>query len=166
MLIATFEGKSTIEVWQKIEILQKLDSSALFGLNDDYTKKQLELHELPTCQSTDWTNFEIMNSGIIEIWSVIQKIYPSDYEFDDREIRTWRAFLKAAGCINITLFENKISKNEFWTKEINPLHDQETLYTLYKDDSYKTNKKGVEGKRRILSIIADEFSLKELRLMK
>ncbi|CAG8574460.1 18359_t:CDS:2 [Dentiscutata erythropus] len=48
MLIATFEGKSTIEVWQKIGILQKLDSSALFELNDDYTKKQLELHELPT----------------------------------------------------------------------------------------------------------------------
>ncbi|CAG8509441.1 2136_t:CDS:2 [Dentiscutata heterogama] len=103
--------ESATKVWQKMSILQKLDSFTLFGLNDNYTKKKLELRRLPTCQPNNWTNFEIMNqlflyylqrctlsninwwciflkwaqkiSGIIEIWSTIRKIYSPNYEFND-----------------------------------------------------------------------------------
>ncbi|CAG8668324.1 8486_t:CDS:1, partial [Diversispora eburnea] len=47
-LVATFEGDIPAGVWKKIGILQKLDSFALFDLEDDYTKKRLESRELPT----------------------------------------------------------------------------------------------------------------------
>ncbi|RHZ53218.1 hypothetical protein Glove_444g25 [Diversispora epigaea] len=177
-LVAVFEGDTPTEVWKKTGILQKFDSFELFGLKDDYTKKKLESRELPTCQPTDWTNDNTINSGIMEMWLSLRKIYPENYVFNEREIRTWQAFLKAY---------------EFWTKEINPLHDQETLSTLFENgflqttpfvnssklcddfterlancllESYEVNNKGVEGKRRILSIVADKFSLKELKLMK
>ncbi|CAG8607173.1 3163_t:CDS:10, partial [Diversispora eburnea] len=136
----------------------KVDGFVLFGLKDDYTKKRLESSELLTCRPTDWTNDEIMNalypyylkkrtlaninwqsiflqwvkkgSGIIEIWSVLQKIYPENHIFNERERRAWQAFLRAAGCTNITPFGIDKSKYEFWMKEINPLHYQEILYTL------------------------------------
>ncbi|RHZ88774.1 hypothetical protein Glove_21g132 [Diversispora epigaea] len=157
-LVAMFKGDTPIDVWKKTGILQKLDGFVLFGLKDDYTKKRLESSELLTCRPTDWTNDEIMNalysyylkkrtlaninwqsiflqwvkkgSGIIEIWSVLQKIYPENHIFNERERRAWQAFLRAAGCTNITPFGIDKSKYEFWTKEINPLHYQEILYTL------------------------------------
>ncbi|RHZ68237.1 hypothetical protein Glove_296g34 [Diversispora epigaea] len=77
----------------------------------------------------------------------------------------------------------------FGPKEINPLPDQEILSTLFENgflqitvfvnssksyndfteqlvncllESYEANNKGVEGKRRILFIVADEFSLNKI----
>ncbi|RHZ88404.1 hypothetical protein Glove_23g270 [Diversispora epigaea] len=126
-LVVTFEGDTPMEVWKKTGILQKLDGFVLFGLNDNYTKKRLKSRELPTCQPTDWTNDDTMNvlysyylkkrtlaninwqsmflkwtSGIMEIWSSLRKIYPENHVFGEREIRAWQAFLRAAGCTNIT----------------------------------------------------------------
>jgi hypothetical protein len=77
---------------------------------------------------------------------------------------------------------------EFWTRSINPDRDRETLETLYNlghlqsisqklqnqadqievfweciQKSLDANKKGHDGKRRILSIIADQFSYNEIK---
>ncbi|CAG8628909.1 247_t:CDS:2, partial [Diversispora eburnea] len=186
--LSTFEGDTPAGVWKKIGILQKLDGFALFGLEDDYTKKRLESRELPTCRPTDWTNDETMD----ELYSYYLK-KRTLANINWRKKRAWQVFFRAAGCINITPFGIDKYKCGFWTKEINPLHDQETLYTLFENgflrtipfddsskscndlterlascliESYEANKKGVEGKRRILSIVADKFSLQELKLMK
>jgi hypothetical protein len=41
-------------------------------------------------------------SNIIELFTHISKIYNSNHEFQERELRAWRAMLRAAGCTNIT----------------------------------------------------------------
>ena len=72
---------------------------------------------------------------------------------------------------------------QFWTKNTDPIADIETLENLYKmgllclnsdnnnsenkfwscfSSSLNANPKGIDGKQRILSIIAEEFSYNEL----
>ena len=41
-------------------------------------------------------------SNIIELYSHIGKIYNSNHEFQERELRAWRAMFRAVGCTNIT----------------------------------------------------------------
>ncbi|RHZ69442.1 hypothetical protein Glove_283g56 [Diversispora epigaea] len=197
ILVTIFERNTPTEVWKKTGILQKFDSFVLFDLNDNYVKKRLELRESPTCRPTNWQNIFLKWTkkacGIMEIRLALQEIYPENHVFNKREIRAWHTFLKTIGCTNITSFGIDESKYKFWTKEVNPLHDQETLHTLFNNgflritlfvdlskscnnftkrlsncivESYETNKKGVKGKRRILFIVADKFTLKELNLMK
>ncbi|CAJ0827007.1 1080_t:CDS:2 [Entrophospora sp. SA101] len=138
-------------------------------------------------------NWSLQSSNIIEIRSELSCIYPSDYIFNDREYRAWRSLIKAAGGTNITPFNKKESLCEFWTRNPNPSYDKETLFMLYDkgflsptpspsepicdletcnnaqrfaksiSDAIDANKKGLEGKRRILSIVADNFTLEELR---
>ena len=74
---------------------------------------------------------------------------------------------------------------EFWTNSINPEQDQLALETLYNEgflniypshqkydseklwnciyNSYKENKKGYDGKQRILSIVANDFLFQDLQ---
>ncbi|CAJ0862113.1 2688_t:CDS:2, partial [Entrophospora sp. SA101] len=131
-------------------------------------------------------NWSLQSSNIIEIRSELSCIYPSDYIFNDREYRAWRSLIKAA----VPLF---IIFSEFWTRNPNPSYDKETLFMLYDkgflsptpspsepicdletcnnaqrfaksiSDAIDANKKGLEGKCRILSIVADNFTLEELR---
>ncbi|CAJ0862124.1 17200_t:CDS:2 [Entrophospora sp. SA101] len=138
-------------------------------------------------------NWSLQSSNIIEIQSGLSCIYPSDYIFNDREYCAWRSLIKAAGGTNITPFNKKESLCEFWTRNPNPSYDKETLFMLYDkgflsptpspsepicdletcnnaqrfaksiSDAIDANKKGLEGKRRILSIVADNFTLEELR---
>ncbi|RHZ82504.1 hypothetical protein Glove_109g387 [Diversispora epigaea] len=49
----------------------------------------------------------------------LQKLYPSDYILDDRELRVWRTMLKAVGCY------------EFWSRNENSIIDQNILQDLY-----------------------------------
>ncbi|PKC74232.1 hypothetical protein RhiirA1_450278 [Rhizophagus irregularis] len=54
--------------------------------------------------------------------------------------------LRAAGCTDVTPFDSNISSYKFWTKSANPVVDQ-----------------GADGKCRILSIIAQEFTYHDLQ---
>ena len=76
-------------------------------------------------------------------------------------------------------------KFEFWTKSINPIQDQLALEMLYNEgflniypshqkynsekiwnciyNSYKENKKGYDGKQRILFMVANEYSYQDLQ---
>ncbi|PKK56452.1 hypothetical protein RhiirC2_721853 [Rhizophagus irregularis] len=97
-----------------------------------------------------------------------------------REIRAWQAMLSHAGCTNITPYKKDTSPYEFWTRSGDPSCDRENLHFLYISgflhpfprqycgdgdifwncfhQALKANKKGYDGKRRILSIIAEKFS--------
>ncbi|CAJ0644091.1 1261_t:CDS:2 [Entrophospora sp. SA101] len=97
-----------------------------------------------TLADVDWyklfKNWSLQSSNIIEIRSELSCIYPSDYIFNDREYCAWCSLIKAAEtCNNAQQFAKSIS------------------------DAIDANKKGLEGKRRILSIVADNFTLEELR---
>ena len=69
--------------------------------------------------------------------------------------------------------------SEFWTNAFDPEKDRETIAKLYVEgllnvtspisafwncfrNSYNTNSKGIDGKIRILSIIAEKFTYKEI----
>ncbi|RHZ74545.1 hypothetical protein Glove_221g18 [Diversispora epigaea] len=123
--------------------------------------------------------------NIFEINTVLVRLYPKNHKFSDREMQAWNSMLKAVGCTNITPFNNDISMYKFWTRSSNPEIDKETLSNLYNSgflnpypsnirnpvkifwesfkDSLVINKKGSNGIRRILSIIAHKFGYEELQ---
>ncbi|CAJ0840315.1 13636_t:CDS:10 [Entrophospora sp. SA101] len=71
------------------------------------------------------------SSTIIEFNSLLAELYPSGYTFKEHELRAWRAMLKAAGCHNVTPFEDDESKYQFWSCSLNTLQDQQILSQLY-----------------------------------
>ncbi|RHZ65038.1 hypothetical protein Glove_319g71 [Diversispora epigaea] len=210
--ILDFKSNSPENVWCKIGILEKFRGTHLFGLEYAYTQSILQQLSIPRCQPSQWCDEDIMNSlykyhlkkqtianvnwlqlfkewescgNIIEINIALDRLYPKKYKFTDRELQAWNSMLKAAGCINITPFNNNISKYKFWTQSSDPEVDKKILSDLYNLgflnpypsniqnpvkifwESFKKclaiNKKGSNGIRRILSIIANKFSYEELQ---
>jgi len=165
--------------WNNFEILQRA-----FDLH-------IKSRKIGTTMLLDWQYFFIdwlsQESTIIQIPKALQNIYPVDYQLQYKELGAWRAMLIACGCTNITPFEKKKSDIEFWSRALNPTADKETLLNLYNAgliclennspiiidksmDFWKSfkraldnNKRGVDGKIRILSIIAEKFHYDELR---
>ena len=93
---------------------------------------------------------------------------------------------RASGCTNITPSMKKEHIIEFWTKSLDPSSDKNNLMNLvesgmlvierkFQPDSeselfwkslekaLKANIRGVDGKIRILSIIAENFTMKKLK---
>ena len=46
---------------------------------------------------------------IIEINTALVNLYPKNYQFNDREMQAWSSMLKAAGCTDVTPFNNDVS---------------------------------------------------------
>jgi hypothetical protein len=125
----------------------------------------------------DWYKQE---SSIVQFPSILAKIYPEDYKLQDKELRAWRAMFKACGCSNITPFSHEESQIEFWSRAYNDKADRQILENLYNAkllnidnkkedllwesfrDAINSNKRGQDGKIRILSIIAPKFKYKDL----
>src|SRR6266542_2006647 len=101
---------------------------------------------------SDWTklftNWYKQNNTIIQFPDILFQIYPTNYHFQEKELNAWRAMLRASGCTNITPFTKKQYMIEFWT-------------SLQK--ALEINKRGIDGKIRILSIIAEDFTYKKLK---
>ncbi|RIB25308.1 hypothetical protein C2G38_2138826 [Gigaspora rosea] len=115
---------------------------------------------------------------IIELRSALQLIYPIEYEIGEQKFRAWKAMLKNVGCFDITPYEKDQSKFEFWSRSITPDSDRSSLSTLYDlgfvtsaplypstnafwnsfHNSLEINKCGIDGRRRVLSIIANDFN--------
>jgi len=123
---------------------------------------------------------------------VLAKIYPDGYELQDKELRAWRAMFQACGCSNITPFLHVESQVEFWSRAYDDKADKQILNNLYKanllqidnenfvsislptttqqaqifwksfQDAISSNKRGQDGKIRILSIIALNFKYTDL----
>ena len=94
---------------------------------------------------------------------------------------------RASGCTNITPLTKKQHIIEFWTKSPDPSSDRDNLAKLFESGvllvtekksqpdieseklwkslqkALEVNKRGVDGKVRILSIIAENFTYKKLK---
>lgn len=158
--------------------------------NESRMKQLFDFHlRKRTMSNIDWysifCDWQKSNNPIIELHFTLANIYPVNYIFSDRELRAWHAMLKACGCTKITPFKKEESKYEFWSKSKDCTKEKEILAMLYNlgflrsipitmfnatetfwkcfARSLDDNKKGSNGKRRILSIIADQFSYQELQ---
>ncbi|RHZ82005.1 hypothetical protein Glove_115g68 [Diversispora epigaea] len=140
--------------------------------NSDFLQQAFDQHiksrKIITSILLDWKklfdDWLLQKSTIIQIPKMLQKIYPIDYQLQDKEIRAWKAMFKACGCNNVTPFEKDISNIEFWSRALDSSGDQETLINLYNTGfALKNNKRGIDGKIRVLSIIADKFRYQDLR---
>lgn len=82
----------------------------------------------------NWTslfnNWYKQYSTVILFPSVLFKIYPEDYKFQDKELRAWRAMFKACGCSDVTPFLYKKSQIEFWSRAYNNNADKQMLNNL------------------------------------
>lgn len=132
----------------------------------------------------DWYQQE---SSIVQFPSILTKIYPEDYKLQDKELSAWRAMFQACGCSNVTPFSHEKPQIEFWSRAYNDKADRQMLENLYnakllkidnKNDKKKftkeilfwesfrdainSNKRGQDGKIRILSIIALKFKYTDL----
>ncbi|UZO28005.1 uncharacterized protein OCT59_021551 [Rhizophagus irregularis] len=117
-------------------------------------------------RSVEWRqvfqNWMQQKSHIIKLYTHFCEIYDLDYKFQERELHAWH-----------------VSCNEFWTNAPNPEKDRKTIAKLYEEgllnvnsqantlwncfrNSYNANSKGIDGKIRILLIIAENFTYKEI----
>ncbi|CAG8838747.1 28998_t:CDS:2, partial [Racocetra persica] len=106
------------------------------------------------------------------------------YQFSNQELNAWRSMFRAAGAHDITSWLYTESKYQFWTKSNPPDHDFAILKQFYElgflisipihmpntthtfwnsfSRALNNNKKTLDGKQRILSIIAEDFTYNEL----
>ncbi|RHZ90012.1 hypothetical protein Glove_9g308 [Diversispora epigaea] len=131
----------------------------------------------------DWYK---QHSTIVQFPSVLTQIYPENYKFQNKELRAWRAMFQACGCSDITPLSRTKSQIEFWSKAYDIRADKENLYNLYKtnllsidnksesittqqkcwesfQNAMNSNKRGQDGRVRILSIIALKFRYIDLQ---
>ncbi|UZO10465.1 uncharacterized protein OCT59_002047 [Rhizophagus irregularis] len=97
----------------------------------------------------------------------------------------WKSMLRHMGCVEITPYNKDQSEFEFWTRSVNSEKDREMLQILHDLDflhpaprkfcdqtgtlwnciheSLNANKRGQDGKSRILSIVAEQFPYCEIK---
>ncbi len=133
-----FHGSDPNSVWEKIDKLKEWSGMTLFGLDNSIVKEKLEQARKLLCFHNEWHDYSKMekifryhlhkrtcsqvnwyslfqewkedNCQIIELHSRLTLLYPDDYNFSEREVRAWRAMLRATGCVNITPFDKKESE--------------------------------------------------------
>ncbi|CAB4416348.1 unnamed protein product [Rhizophagus irregularis] len=155
--------------------------------NDEVILEQLFDYHVKrrTLADANWKYFFMSwaksKNPIIEFEPALRAIYPKGYEFSERELGAWQTMLKAAGATNITPW----SSEESQTKSPNGEADKVAFATLYRSGfltsipksmsnathtfwmcfqhALANNNKTPNGKRRILSIISNEFTYEELK---
>ncbi|RIB20501.1 hypothetical protein C2G38_2179132 [Gigaspora rosea] len=128
-LLGKFHNKTPSTVWKNADFLANTDGIGLFGLRNNITQDQL--NKMPINWYSVFINW-LDQSTIMELYSILEKIYPCNYKFSKREIRAWHAMFKATGCSPITLFSHNESQYEFWTRSENSNIDKNNLQFLYK----------------------------------
>ncbi|RHZ62731.1 hypothetical protein Glove_335g14 [Diversispora epigaea] len=140
--------------------LQKFTGIQLFELDNPITKNLIQQHKIPKCTLNDWNNEDILQqlfnyhvkrrtianvdwkfffktwneseNPVIELELSLCTIYPSGYEFSERELGAWKTMLHAIGATNITLWSQEESKYQLWTKSINGQVEKVAFAALYK----------------------------------
>ncbi|CAJ0646415.1 7556_t:CDS:2 [Entrophospora sp. SA101] len=179
--IANFNGATPTEVWKKTGVLKKYkeewkNREIIDKIFEDNLKKKIGVSGLNWYSIFD--SFYEQKSSIIELTSSLKKIYPQEHEFTSRELRAWHTMMSRVGCHDVTPYPKENSKLEYWSKSKDPTLDHENLLNLYQigvlsnsnetrfwdpfSKSIGANVRGMNGKQRILSIIADEFKYEEL----
>ncbi|RHZ72491.1 hypothetical protein Glove_242g177 [Diversispora epigaea] len=151
---------------------QELMNEAFADILIQKQLQNLKNKEFLTCTSNRWDNQELMNEAFADILN--------------KELSAWRSMFRACGCTDVMPYHRKLSKTEFWSNAQDPQSDQNTLSYLYHSDmlqiepveiikssnnniwelfkkSLHSNKCGAEGCIRILSIIAEGFSISQLK---
>ncbi|GBC25905.2 hypothetical protein GLOIN_2v1767205 [Rhizophagus irregularis DAOM 181602=DAOM 197198] len=178
------EGITPDEIWKSINILNKFDGAALFGITNSYVQQELDKlrNNSITCTSNDWNDIDKLNlifrqqiktrkiaspfsdwsklfknwyeqnNTIIQFPNILFQIYPANYQFQEKELGAWRAMFRASGML--LLVEKKSS--------FQPDSEGEILWKSLQE-ALKANKRGIDGKIRILSIIAENFIYKKLK---
>ena len=140
-LVKQYSASDPNKVWLDIGKFSNYTGKDLFGLEYLYTQDCIEQVQIPSCTVVHWTSEGVLEelyiyhlkrrtthgikwrdffdkwlnqkSSIIELRGAILDLYPQNYEISDREWRAWKAFIRNAGCTNITPFkkeESKVSK--------------------------------------------------------
>ncbi|PKY53609.1 hypothetical protein RhiirA4_471939 [Rhizophagus irregularis] len=172
-------------------IQQHRTQCTLNDWNDEYILERLFDYHVKrrTLANANWkyffTSWVKTENPIIELEPALHAIYPKGYEFSERELSAWQTMLKAASATNITPWLSEESKRQLWTKSPNGEADKVAFAALYKsgfltsipknmpnathtfwmcfERALANNKKTPDGKRRILSIISNEFTYGELK---
>ncbi|CAB5190547.1 unnamed protein product [Rhizophagus irregularis] len=170
----------TSDNWKNIDIL-----NLIFEQNI----KKRKIANTFSSWSKLFTNWYDQTNTIIQFPTILYQIYPKNYQFQEKELGAWRAMFCAFGCTNITPFMKKRHLIEFWTKAPDPSSDRENLAKLFESGmllvienksfsqpdnesetfwkslqkALETNKRGIDGNVRILSIIAENFTYKKLK---
>ncbi|CAB5139640.1 unnamed protein product [Rhizophagus irregularis] len=170
----------TSDNWKNIDIL-----NLIFEQNI----KKRKIANTFSSWSKLFTNWYDQTNTIIQFPTILYQIYPKNYQFQEKELGAWRAMFCASGCTNITPFMKKRHLIEFWTKAPDPSSDRENLAKLFESGmllvienksfsqpdnesetfwkslqkTLETNKRGIDGNVRILSIIAENFTYKKLK---
>ncbi|PKY19716.1 hypothetical protein RhiirB3_438997 [Rhizophagus irregularis] len=172
-------------------IQQHRTQCTLNDWNDEYILERLFDYHVKrrTLANANWkyffTSWVKTENPIIELEPALHAIYPKGYEFSERELSAWQTMLKAVGATNITPWLSEESKRQLWTKSPNGEADKVAFAALYKsgfltsipknmpnathtfwmcfERALANNKKTPDGKRRILSIISNEFTYGELK---
>ena len=153
-------------------------------------EQNIKKRKIATSIFSDWsnlfTNWYKQTNTIIQFPTILYQIYPDNYQFQEKELNAWRAMFRASGCTNITPLVKKQYIIEFWTKASDPSSDRDNLAKLFESGmllvmekkfqpdsenekfweslqkALEANKRGIDGKVRILSIIAENFTYKKL----
>ncbi|CAG8798526.1 19759_t:CDS:2, partial [Gigaspora margarita] len=164
-------------------VLHKYDGMTLFGINSSKTQQQIEDLKRLTCTTNKWNNQDQMNklynyyikhhikssnidwykffstwiekkNTIIELYSELLKIYSLNYKLKNEEIEFWS---------NSSNFDNDKINLEYLYKlgllRVVPeflINITKTFWNCFRC-SLEENIRGLDGKQRILSIIADSF---------
>ncbi|CAG8730189.1 21031_t:CDS:2, partial [Rhizophagus irregularis] len=98
-------------VWKKIEILQQYKRKELFGLENNKIQQMVLLTPSSIINwqllFEDWCSEA---STIIELRTKFKKLYPSNHDINDRELRAWKSILKNVGCTKVTPFNKEQSE--------------------------------------------------------
>ena len=137
-LVKHYSASDPNKIWLDIGKFSNYTGKELFGLEHSYTQFCIEQVQIPSCTVSHWTSEGVLESlyeyhlkrrtpygirwrdffdkwlneesSIIELRGAILDLYPCNYEISDREWRAWKAFIRNAGCTNITPFEKENSK--------------------------------------------------------
>ncbi|PKB96579.1 hypothetical protein RhiirA5_470704 [Rhizophagus irregularis] len=120
-----------------------------------------------------FVNFELVRVFVFGIarsendqWGYAGVGFKSNHKFSECELNVWRIMLRNIGCHDVTPFSKQDLKlYEFGFLMSQPVNFYDVSNTFWNcfQESLTTNKKGDDGKQRILSIIANDFKYEELQ---
>ncbi|RHZ78259.1 hypothetical protein Glove_166g30 [Diversispora epigaea] len=189
--IIQYQDETSNNVWKKSGINKKFDGNDLFRITHSIIQSILQRppNNRRICTPNEWNNFDILQqtfdrhikfrkititilldwkklfdnwllqkSTIIQIPKWLQKIYPDNYQICEKELYPSGDKETLLNFYNLTLVQLK-NKN----KEFSEIKNSNNLFWKNFRVALKNNKRGIDGKIRILSIIADKFCYKDLR---
>ncbi|CAJ0842206.1 21312_t:CDS:2 [Entrophospora sp. SA101] len=159
-LMSTHVGSDPNDVWEKIGYLKNYKSIDWFGINQPQVQSFIQTMHIPKCLPEEWNNVNKMET----LWNYyLRKCTLASVQWSEFFIK-WQS--EKNSVIKITdALKNLYPENHvFGFLSPHPLpkqdaNDGEVLWDCF-HQSLQANKKGYNRKKRILSIIAENFLIK------